>query len=100
MPKDKYSGRNLFDHSDFRGLFVADNQKVLGKKAEDSAASINFESQCLLNSITSIREMNHKQSTKQDFYKSNTFLNNTITNSYRNRNKNAKSLESNNTLLR
>jgi len=88
MPKDEYKGKHLFEHSDFRGLFIADNQKALGKIAEESAATINYESQNMLNSINSIREMKFKQSTKEDFYKSNTFLNPKLTASYRHRNRN------------
>ena len=56
MPKSEYQGKDFFSRQEFRGLFLADHQEALGKKAFQCVDQLNNETVNQFNSIRSFRE--------------------------------------------
>jgi hypothetical protein len=68
LPKVNYSPKNLFDHQEFRGLFIPDHSSVLGKIGDDLTLSLNNSSHQLLESVDHIRKNTEKRQNIQRFY--------------------------------
>lgn len=56
MPKSEYQGKDFFQRKEFRGLFLADHQEALGKKAFKCVDDLNHSTVNKFNSINSFRE--------------------------------------------
>ena len=70
MPKQEHVARNIFDHTDFRGLLIADHTKVLGPIIENLHKNINDETDQALDTLRSFRESKIQRSTMKEFYRS------------------------------
>lgn len=56
MPKVEYQGKDFFQRNEFRGLFLADHQEALGKKAFKCVDDLNHSTVNKFNSIASFRD--------------------------------------------
>ena len=56
MPKPQYHGKDFFQRSEFRGLFLADHQEAIGERAFKCVDSLNQDTVSQFNSIGSFKD--------------------------------------------
>ena len=83
IPKKEFNGKDFFARQEFRGLFLADHQEALGKKAFDCVDNLNQKTVNKFNSVESFRESINIRNTMSNFYKSNTKLKPCLTTGYK-----------------
>jgi hypothetical protein len=83
MSKPQYHGKDFFQRSEFRGLFLADHQEAIGEQAFKCVDSLNQSTVSKFNSIGSFKDSISQKKTIQNFYKNNTTLAPIIRESYK-----------------
>ena len=82
-PKNQYHGKDFFQRAEFRGLFLADHQEVLGPKAFECVDDLNKKTVAKFNDVGVFRDSITARKTQESFYKENTRVKNFIKTSFK-----------------
>jgi hypothetical protein len=56
MPRPQYHGKDFFQRSEFRGLFLADHQEAIGERAFKCVDELNQDTVSQFNSIGTVKD--------------------------------------------
>ena len=82
-PKPQYHGKDFFQRSEFRGLFLADHQEAIGDEAFKRVDNLNSETVSQFNSIKTFKDSINLKKEVHNFYKATTNLKPSLKSTYK-----------------